>query len=52
LVKTLTFEKNISQELNDIQIESLKLQIPLSKKWAIADIYVSFMTNTARFIVL
>ncbi len=52
LVKTLTFEKDISQELNDIQIESLHLQIPLSKKWAIADIYVSFMTNTARFIVL
>lgn len=52
LVKTLTFEKNISKELDDIQTKSLKLQIPLSKRWAVANVYVSFMINMARFIVL
>jgi len=52
LVKTLTFEKNISRELDQIQTDSLALQIPLSKRWAIANIYVSFMINMARFIVL
>ncbi len=52
LVKTLTFEKNISKELDDIQTESLNLQLPLSKRWSIADIYLSFMVNLARFIVL
>lgn len=52
LVKTLTFEKNISRELDDIQTESLNLQIPLSRRWAVANVYVSFMINMARFIVL
>ncbi|MDD3302815.1 MAG: ABC transporter ATP-binding protein [Candidatus Gracilibacteria bacterium] len=52
LVKTLTFESNISKELDDIQKESLNLQTPLSKRWSIANGYVGFMINVARFIVL
>jgi len=52
LVKTLTFESNISKELDDIQKESMNLQTPLSKRWSIANVYVSFMINVARFIVL
>lgn len=52
LVKTLTFEKNISRELDNIQAESLKLQIPLSRRWAIANIYVWLTLYLARFMVL
>lgn len=52
LVKTLTFEKKASAELNKLQRETLDLQIPLSKKWWIADIYTHFMINISRLLVL
>lgn len=52
LVKTLTFEKSASKELNKLQLETLALQIPLSRKWGIADIYTHFMINISRLLVL
>lgn len=52
LVKTLTFEKKAAQELNTLQRETLDLQIPLSKKWWIADIYTQLMINISRLLVL
>lgn len=52
LVKTLTFEKKASEGLDKLQNETLALQIPLSRKWWIADIYTHFMINTSRLIVL
>lgn len=52
LVKTLTFEKSISKELDDIHTEAQKLQTPLSKRWSIANIYSTVMINLARFMVL
>lgn len=51
-VKTLTFENNASNELNKIQIESKKLQLPLSKRWTISWIYVTFLINLTIFLVL
>lgn len=51
-VKTLTFEKNASKEIEKIQTESRDLQLPLSKRWAISEIYVSFLINLSRFLVL
>ncbi len=52
LVKTLNFEKKASKELNTLQNETLALQIPLSRKWGIADIYTHFMINISRLLVL
>lgn len=52
LVKTLTFEKKAKEELEKLHQETLDLQIPLSKKWGIADIYTHFMINISRLLVL
>lgn len=52
LVKTLTLEKKASQDLENIQKKALSLQLPISKRWAVADVYVQFLVNISRFIVL
>lgn len=52
LVKTLNFEKNISQDLENIQETCLNLQLPISKRWAISDIYMQFLINISRFLVI
>lgn len=52
LVKSLTFEKNASNELDKMQDENKDVQIPLIKKWSIADVYVWFITNLTRFLVI
>ncbi len=52
LVKTLTFEKNILKEMWDIANNWYKIQLPISKRWSIADIYVSFLINIVRLTVI
>lgn len=52
LVKTLTLESKASKELEQIQEKALSLQLPLSKRWAVADVYVQFLVNISRFFVL
>lgn len=52
LVKTLNFEKNISIDLENIQETCLNLQLPISKRWAISDIYMQFLINISRFLVI
>lgn len=52
LVKTLTFEDKAKKELEKIHTETLDLQIPLSRKWGIADIYTHFLINISRLLVL
>ena len=52
LVKSLTFEKNISKELDKMQDENEKIQIKLIRKWSIADVYVWFIINLTRFLVI
>ncbi len=52
LVKTLTLEQQASKELHTIQYEALDLQYPVSKRWALADVYVQFLVNLSRFLVL
>ena len=52
LVKTLTYEKNIWKTLDELQQKTLSSQISVSKKWGIADIYIQFMVNISRFLVL
>lgn len=52
LVKTLNFEKNISANLFEIQKDALNIQLPISKRWSISDIYVQFLINISRFLVL
>lgn len=52
LVKTLNSEKNLSKELEDIQEKCLYLQLPISKRWAISDIYMQFLINISRFLVI
>lgn len=52
LTKVLWVERFASKKLDKNQDENLALQIPLSKKWAIADIYTAFAVNISRFIVL
>lgn len=52
LVKTLNFEKNISSELWSIQNEALNLQLPISQRWSVSDIYMQFLINISRFLVI
>ena len=52
LVKTLNYEKEISKNLEDIQNDTLNLQLPISKRWSISDIYMQFLINTSRFLVI
>lgn len=52
LVKTLTFENKAKKELEKIHKETLDLQIPLSRKWGISDIYTHFLINISRLLVL
>ncbi len=52
LVKTLNFEKNVSDELLDIQNDALHIQLPISKRWSISDIYMQFLINISRFLVI
>lgn len=52
LVKTLNFEKNVSKDLLDIQNDALNIQLPISKRWSISDIYMQFLINISRFLVI